>query len=105
MQGGNIPGGLGLDKEFFESVLMPQVMLYGFMGFQPTCDGFTIDPKLPRDWPALTITRIHLHGHVLEITASQDKTIQVSDTGPADDPITPHPGKGWKLTSSPATAP
>ena len=44
MQGGNVPGGLGLDKEFFESVLVPQVMLYGFLGFRPTADGFAIDP-------------------------------------------------------------
>jgi len=27
LQGGNVPGGLGLDKEFFESVLVPQVMI------------------------------------------------------------------------------
>ena len=69
MQGGNVPGGLGLDKEFFESVLVPQVMLYGFLGFRPTVDGFAIDPKLPSDWPSLTITRIHLHEHVLDVTA------------------------------------
>ncbi|HEX6960562.1 MAG TPA: hypothetical protein VF175_01745, partial [Lacipirellula sp.] len=50
MQGGNVPGGLGLDKEFFESVLVPQVMLYGFLGFRPTAEGFVIDPHLPADW-------------------------------------------------------
>ena len=33
MQGGNVAGGLGLDREFFESILVPQVMLYGFLGF------------------------------------------------------------------------
>jgi len=36
LQGGNVPGGLGLDREFFESILVPQVMLYGFLGFEPT---------------------------------------------------------------------
>ena len=44
MQGGNVPGGLGLDKEFFESILVPQVMLYGFLGFRPTADGCEISP-------------------------------------------------------------
>jgi hypothetical protein len=73
MQGANVPGGLGLDKEFFESILVPQVMLYGFMGLRPTPDGFSIDPRLPRDWPELTITRIHLHEHVLDITVRPPK--------------------------------
>ena len=33
LQGGGTAGGLGLDAEFFESVLVPQVMLEGFLGF------------------------------------------------------------------------
>ena len=33
MQGGGPPGGLGIDNEFAESVLVPQVMLYGFLAF------------------------------------------------------------------------
>ena len=81
MQGGNVPGGLGLDKEFFESILVPQVMLYGFLGFQPTADGCTISPRLPADWPSLTITRIHLHDHVLDVKV-QGKTVEVTDHAP-----------------------
>ncbi|MGB7161275.1 MAG: glycosyl hydrolase family 65 protein [Tepidisphaeraceae bacterium] len=73
MQGNNTAGGLGLDAEFMESVLVPQVMLYGFMGFQPTPGGFTIDPRLPSDWPSLTITGIQLHDAVLDITAAKDQ--------------------------------
>ena len=53
MQGGNVPGGLGLDKEFFESILVPQVMLYGFLGLRPTADGCAIAPRLPSDWKEL----------------------------------------------------
>jgi hypothetical protein len=41
-------GGLGLDQEFFESVLVPQVMLYGFMGLEPNADGFEVSPRLPK---------------------------------------------------------
>jgi hypothetical protein len=78
MQGGNMAGGLGLDREFFESILVPQVMLYGFLGFKPTADGCEISPRLPGDWPSLTITNIHLHDHVLDATA-EDKTIQLAD--------------------------
>jgi hypothetical protein len=86
MQGGNIPGGLGLDKEFFESILVPQVMLYGFLGLHPTAAGFSIAPRLPSDWKELSITRIHLHGHVLDIRVTAD-TIDVTDHNPAAAPL------------------
>lgn len=87
LQGSNVAGGLGLDREFFESILVPQVMLYGFLGFRPTADGFAINPKLPSDWPELTITRIHLHDHVLDIKATSDGRVLVSGSGPHDQAI------------------
>jgi hypothetical protein len=83
LQGANVAGGLGIDKEFFESILVPQVMLYGFLGFRPTVDGFAIRPQLPSDWPELTVTRIHLHEHVIDITATHDDQIKVAGVGPA----------------------
>jgi hypothetical protein len=73
LQGGGTAGGLGMDHEFFESILVPQVMLYGFLGFEPRLDGFAIAPRLPRDWPGLKITRIHFHDLVLDVTATRDR--------------------------------
>lgn len=70
LQGGGTCGGLGLDHEFYESILVPQIMLYGFLGFQPRGDGFEIRPNLPHHWPQLTVTRIHLHGLVLDVTVT-----------------------------------
>ena len=78
MQGGNVAGGLGLDREFFESILVPQVMLYGYLGLRPTTVGCAIEPRLPSDWKELTITRIHLHDHVLDIRVTAD-AIEVTD--------------------------
>jgi len=72
LQGGGTPGGLGLDHEFMESILVPQVMLYGFMGFNPGAAGLTVDPKLPRDWPDLTITRIHYQDHIFDLRATEE---------------------------------
>ena len=77
LQGGGPPGGLGLDREFMESVLVPQVMLDGFLGFEPTADGYTLNPQLPSDWPSLTVRDIHLHGQVLTITAHADGRVEV----------------------------
>jgi hypothetical protein len=100
MQGGNVPGGLGLDKEFFESVLPPQVMIYGFLGLRPTANGFAINPHLPKDWPALTISRIHLHDKVIDITV-RDQTISIVGTGAGPDPLIAEIPNGWNLSSSP----
>ncbi len=69
LQGGGTPGGLGMDHEFFESVLVPQVMLYGFLGFRPALDGFSLHPHLPRDWPSLRIDAIRFHNATLSIEA------------------------------------
>ena len=76
MQGEGTAGGLGLDKEFFESVMVPQVMLQGFLGFAPRADGFKLDPRLPTDWPELTIDRIRFHNTVLTVRATHT-TIEV----------------------------
>jgi cellobiose phosphorylase len=103
MQGGNVAGGLGLDREFFESVLAPQVMLYGFLGFQPTAEGFAIHPKLPADWPSLTVTRIHLHDRVLDITANHDGKISVTSHGPKEKPLIVETNPGTSVSSSDGT--
>jgi hypothetical protein len=99
MQGGNVAGGLGLDKEFFESVLVPQVMLYGFLGFRPTADGFAISPQLPSDWPELTATRIHLHDAVLNVSAKQGGEVRLSGTGPSDQPLAIEAAPGVRVTA------
>lgn len=75
LQGGGTAGGLGLDQEFMESVLVPQIMLYGFLGFEAHADGYKLNPKLPKDWPSLTISNIQFQGRSLTITARQDGTV------------------------------
>lgn len=84
LQGGGPAGGLGFDQEFLESVLVPQVMLYGFLGFRPTPEGFEIRPRLPEAWPALTVTGIHLHDRVIDITAERGGAVRIDHKGDAD---------------------
>jgi hypothetical protein len=86
LQGGGPAGGLGMDQEFYESVLVPQVMLYGFLGLTPEPGGFAVAPRLPGGWPSLTVSRVRLRDHEVEITAEASgrvtlKTL-VSGTGP-----------------------
>jgi len=73
-------------------------MPYGFLGLRPTADGFAIEPHLPNDWPSLTISRIHLHDKVLEITA-RDKSISITGTGSGAEPLLVELPNDWKLTS------
>lgn len=98
LQGGGPPGGLGMDQEFFESVLVPQIVLNGFLGFLPTVDGFKVDPNLPREWPELTVDRIRLHDLVLRIKA-ENNSIEISKDGQVDEPMYVHLPEGeWRIT-------
>lgn len=101
MQGSNIAGGLGLDKEFFESILVPQIMLYGFMGLQPTADGFAVQPRLPKAWPSLTITGIRLHDCVLDVTIA-DKTVLVKGRAAAGTTLGVVLAPGFRLDNTSA---
>jgi cellobiose phosphorylase len=100
MQGGNSPGGLGLDREFFESVMVPQIMIYGFLGLKPTPEGCSIDPRLPAQWPSLTISRIHLHDKVIEIRIDpKERTISITGNGITPEPLVVKLPAGWRLES------
>ena len=87
LQGGGPPGGLGIDEEFMESVLVPQVMLYGFLGFTPTAEGCSIAPRLPTDWPELTVTAIRLHDSTIDVTARRDGSVTVRRRGAGTRPL------------------
>jgi cellobiose phosphorylase len=75
-------------------------MLYGYLGFRPTIDGFAVAPRLPRDWPELSVTRIHLHDHVLDVTATRDGGLRIAGSGPADEVVTVHAPAGVRLDST-----
>ncbi len=86
LQGGGTAGGLGMDHEFFESVLVPQVMIYGFLGFRPRLDGCLIAPSLPSGWPSLTVHGIRLHDAVLDVTATPTR-VRVAVRGQPSRPM------------------
>jgi hypothetical protein len=71
LQGQGTAGGLGLDAEFFESVMVPEVMLEGFLGLDPSGETPRRVARLPRDWESLRIDRIAWRGQVLQFTATR----------------------------------
>ncbi|MEO8269654.1 MAG: glycosyl hydrolase family 65 protein [Aureliella sp.] len=99
LQGGGPPGGLGMDQEFMESVLVPQVMLYGFLGCKATANGLHLNPQLPTVWPELTVTNIHYSDHVLDVTATS-KTLRLTSrlAGPDSIELWLKPSS-WSMTT------
>ncbi|MDQ3439917.1 MAG: hypothetical protein M3478_06155 [Planctomycetota bacterium] len=83
MQGNNTAGGIGLDAEFVESVLVPNVMLYGFLGFEPNPKGFAVNPRLPEEWPMLEIRGIHFHDAMLNVSVARDEITITATNAPA----------------------
>jgi cellobiose phosphorylase len=75
-------------------------MLYGFRGFRPTADGFVFEPRLPKDWPKLSVTRIRLHQGVLHLTAQADGVIQVRGEGYGDEPLAVQAPEGAQVATS-----
>jgi cellobiose phosphorylase len=51
-------------------------MLYGVLGFQATAEGYELHPRVPKDWPSLTISGIRFHDQVLDITAYADGRVE-----------------------------
>ena len=70
-------------------------MLFGFMGFEPHMTGFTVHPKLPTDWPALTIDQIRWQDQNISINATKN-TIAIAFIGPEREVNIDLPAGQWK---------
>lgn len=103
LQGGGTAGGLGLDKEFFESVMVPEVLIDGFLGLEPTGVGMNIQPKLPSDWTSLTIDHIMVHDVEFTATATVDSLKLAPTNAPAGRPtLRVGVPTGWTVKSGTA---
>jgi len=62
LQGAGHGGGLGIQQEFFESVMIARLPIEGFAGFRPRPDGLTLKPRLPSHWPELSVGPLRWRG-------------------------------------------
>ncbi|MEW6746677.1 MAG: glycosyl hydrolase family 65 protein [Planctomycetota bacterium] len=56
-----------------------------------------MSPRLPSDWPSLTITRINLHDHVIDVSV-QGHDIGVVDDNPGGSPLEIEVPVGWTVS-------
>jgi hypothetical protein len=73
LQGGGPAGGLGVDEEFLESLLVPHFVFDGLLGFRARCDGLEIVPALPAAWPELRVDRVHFRDTFLAVSAAKER--------------------------------
>jgi hypothetical protein len=95
LQGGGAAGGLGIDQEFFESILVPQIITDGFLGLRPLVDGISLNPRLPKAWPSLSVTGIHWHDLVFDIEASEPRIVVAARESRDTDTRIVLPGGEW----------
>lgn len=85
LQGGGTAGGVGIDAEFFESSLIPSIVVYGFLGMEPDGARLRIMPKLPDSCPQMGVSNILYRNVRLDVKASKEVLV----IGMADKPLEP----------------
>ena len=75
LQGGGTAGGIGVDAEFFESSLIPSIVVYGFVGLNPKPEALYINPALPSQSPEMQIHDLRYRSVVMDITASNNSVV------------------------------
>ena len=76
LQGGGPAGGLGIDQEFYESLLVPLIITEGFLGLSVSPESIRFAPQLPKEWPSLEVGGIQYRDWVLRAKAT-DKSVSL----------------------------
>lgn len=87
LQGGGTAGGLGIDEEFYESVLAPAVILDGFIGFSVRPDGFDLNPQLPSNLKNLAVTNVAYRDLLWDIEMTPGTVTFKVQSGEVDRPL------------------
>ena len=99
LQGGGTAGGLGIDHEFFESSLLPSIVIYGFLGLEPTGAELAITPQLPESCPEMGVSDVLFRDVRLDIRAG-DNSIAVAVKDEPADPLHIALQGQWRLAGT-----
>jgi hypothetical protein len=98
LQGGGPPGGLGIDEEFHETLLVPLIMTEGFLGLTVLPDRIRFAPQLPKAWPYLGVGGIQYRDWILRAKATADSLELGLQADPKARPIQVELGPGrWAV--------
>ncbi len=86
LQGGGTAGGIGVDHEFWESSLIPSIVIHGFLGLDPDATGLCIRPRLPKACPEIGVSDVLYRNVRLDIKAG-DKAIVIGVKDQPSDPL------------------
>ena len=100
LQGGGPPGGLGFDHEFMESVMVPSVVIHGFLGVVPEVGGFALRPRLPSGVPRLGVSGLHVQDCVFDVMASHAEIELVCRSASEGELILDLPAGPWDVVAA-----
>lgn len=99
MQGGGTAGGVGIDAEFFESSLVPSIVVYGFLGIDATPDGLAIHPRLPQACPRIGAMNLIFRDTLFDLVATLH-SVEVRLQSSPHDPIPIRLGADYTQTDT-----
>lgn len=101
LQGCGTPGGLGIDCEFYESSLVPSIVVYGFLGITAEPHGaLAIHPNLPKACPQINIQNLRYHRVCMDLQV-QNHNIQIKLKSDPLSPLNIHLATQWKSKAAP----
>jgi hypothetical protein len=103
LQGSNTAGGIGIDAEFFESSLVPSIVVYGFLGLRPQAASLRMEPRLPKAAPEIGVKNLLYRGTRLDVKASAARVEIAVKDAPAEPLRLELPG-AWRRQGTTATA-
>lgn len=87
LQGGGTAGGLGIDYEFFESSLIPSIVVYGLLGLEAeSSDVLVVRPRLPKNCPKIAIANLLYRGVRMDVAAT-DERVEITLRDAPGDPL------------------
>ena len=104
LQGGGTAGGIGIDHEFYESSLMPSIVIYGFLGLDPNATDLVMRPQLPAACPNMGAANILYRGVRLDIRADPH-TIHIRMKDQPREPLRLDLGAEWMRKDARETGP
>ncbi len=95
LQGCGTAGGIGVDCEFWESSLIPAIVIYGFLGLNPGATNLSVRPRLPDSCPEMGVSNILYRGVRLDVRVF-DKAIDIAVKDQPRDPLILHLEGRWR---------